>query len=441
MYARDKKNHNDCRKCVCLICFKKVKGLQIINKVQSDIIEKHIISGISLLDERLPIVLCVSCRIVVDKYNNDDFSLSLRDKIFDYSKLKDTKPITRTSPATCSCLVCSIVRSSAIGKVSDKKGKTCQSQTSTLSAPPISIKICSACLTQIGRGMPHTCLTVDRYHNIKSFIETSPDKTDEKIVTSILKNKQISTNDCIRLTRPQGGMPLSVNIGNKPTSTQPSISVDDFKQITQHLDISINKSLTLAKDLRIVSAKRKIIMPGLKQKLVESSHTLDELYAVKMLNLKAKISPKVYDFVSTPVVYCVNIEGLIDFVIQERGGSDDIEFKIGVDGGGGFLKICLNLVETKESSPAKGKRARYCDGIGRNLFKSTSVNKLMILALAPDVAETHMNMFKLWDILDMQSSFEYKQAKVATDLKMANILLGLMSHSSCHPCSWCDVSR
>ena len=30
---------------------------------------------------------------------------------------------------------------------------------------------------------------------------------------------------------------------------------------------------------------------------------------------------------------------------------------------------------------------------------------------------------------------------IATDLKLCNILLGLMSHSSCHPCCWCDIKK
>ena len=29
----------------------------------------------------------------------------------------------------------------------------------------------------------------------------------------------------------------------------------------------------------------------------------------------------------------------------------------------------------------------------------------------------------------------------ATDLKLSNILLGMMSQSSCHPCCWCDVEK
>ena len=30
---------------------------------------------------------------------------------------------------------------------------------------------------------------------------------------------------------------------------------------------------------------------------------------------------------------------------------------------------------------------------------------------------------------------------VATDSKLCNILLGMMNHSSCHPCAWCDITK
>lgn len=440
---KQKKNHNDFRKAVCLLCFKKGKGFECINEAQRDIIENHVISGLSLLDERLPTVLCVSCRITINKYRNNDFSVSLKDTIYDYSKLNSLQTVTRTSP-TCSCVICYIGRSTPFSKVTNTENmrpiQSCRGRPRTQSDPPTAIKICSACLTPIGRGIAHSCLNSDRVNNIKLLIDNSPTKTDEKIASSILNEKHISDN-VIRLTRAQGGQSMSVSIGNTATTNQTCITVDDFKKMSQHLDISVNKTLNLATDLRIISSKRKFVSPGLKRKLGESSHALDELFKVKMLSLKAKLPGGVYDFVRTPVVYCVDIEGMIDYVIEERGRSDDIEFKLGVDGGGGFLKICLNVVELDECSRVKGKRSKYCDGIARNLFKSTSVNKLIILGIAPDVAETHANMFALWELLEIRSSFKTKQTRVATDLKMANILLGLMSHASCHPCSWCDVSR
>ena len=34
-----------------------------------------------------------------------------------------------------------------------------------------------------------------------------------------------------------------------------------------------------------------------------------------------------------------------------------------------------------------------------------------------------------------------REYTIATDLKLCNILLGLMTHSSTHPCFWCDVKK
>ena len=34
-----------------------------------------------------------------------------------------------------------------------------------------------------------------------------------------------------------------------------------------------------------------------------------------------------------------------------------------------------------------------------------------------------------------------KNYTIATDLKLCNVLLGMMSHSSCHPCAWCDTTK
>ena len=120
---------------------------------------------------------------------------------------------------------------------------------------------------------------------------------------------------------------------------------------------------------------------------------------------------------------------------------ENVEMKVGVDGGGGFLKITLNIIDLEECAETPKKRAKYSDGIEKSALKSTGVKKLIILSLAPDVAETHENMCVLWNLLRIQNALQNHILRFATDLKMANILLGLMSHSSSHPCSWCDVER
>ena len=74
-------------------------------------------------------------------------------------------------------------------------------------------------------------------------------------------------------------------------------------------------------------------------------------------------------------------------------------------------------------------------------YKDTSVQKLQILAIVPDIQENHSNVAKMWNSLDLDPLDDYGDVKVAADLKLCNIMLGLQSHASSHPCSWCDIEK
>ena len=75
-------------------------------------------------------------------------------------------------------------------------------------------------------------------------------------------------------------------------------------------------------------------------------------------------------------------------------------------------------------------------------MKTTSVNKLIVIALAPDIPENYENVSKLWSCLHLNSLFNEKEnVRIAADLKLCNIIIGLMSHSCQHPCTWCDIAR
>lgn len=100
--------------------------------------------------------------------------------------------------------------------------------------------------------------------------------------------------------------------------------------------------------------------------------------------------------------------------------------RVGIDGGGGFLKICLSVFPmTREAE--------------KSSFKDSGVKRLFILAIAADIQENYENMTKLWYGLKLhliETPFT-----IATDLKLCNILLGLMAHGSSHPCCWCTAAK
>jgi len=127
--------------------------------------------------------------------------------------------------------------------------------------------------------------------------------------------------------------------------------------------------------------------------------------------------------------------------VREYRSDDEIALKIGADGGGGFLKICLNI-QIQSQSPSNGrKRMKLSDGVASKTLKDSGVKKLFILAIVPNVEENYTNVLTLWRLLQLTNPSTLSPYCIATDLKLANIMVGLMAHGSAHPCTWCDVAK
>lgn len=105
-------------------------------------------------------------------------------------------------------------------------------------------------------------------------------------------------------------------------------------------------------------------------------------------------------------------------------GDDDL-LKIGVDGGRGFFKVTLSIV-AKDSTNESGA------------FKTGGVKCLFILAIAADLPEKYDYVALIWDkLLHLQEL----DAVIAGDLKIVNVIVGIMAHSSSYPCPYCNVHK
>ena len=143
-------------------------------------------------------------------------------------------------------------------------------------------------------------------------------------------------------------------------------------------------------------------------------------------------------------MFCQDIQSLVYDIIQKRGLSMyDLLFKVGIDSGEDFLKICCNVIDkTKDVDAGPAKRAKYSQGVAPKSFKDTSVNKLLVLVMTPEKHESHDNINILWIAIGKCEALKQVGTLViAADLKMCNILTGLMSYASLHPCTWCDSHR
>lgn len=169
--------------------------------------------------------------------------------------------------------------------------------------------------------------------------------------------------------------------------------------------------------------------------MFERRHCVDELFDVENFGLTNK-KGDACEAVNATVAYCTNLESLIQNVTEKRSVSN-YHLKFGIDGGGKFLKVTLSIQATDNLLNENKGRQKYQDGISAKNFKDTGVNKLLILALAHNTQENYENVRQLWQTLKIDNF----SGTIATDLKLANILVGIISHSSIYPCTWCYASK
>jgi hypothetical protein len=96
--------------------------------------------------------------------------------------------------------------------------------------------------------------------------------------------------------------------------------------------------------------------------------------------------------------------------------------QIGIDGG--FVKVCLNVVEENKSVLDK------CSSLAANA-KDTGVKRLF-LSIIPGMLENYENM----SLLLSSSNIKNLVFLFACDLKVTNIIVGIQSASSTFPCPW-----
>ena len=164
---------------------------------------------------------------------------------------------------------------------------------------------------------------------------------------------------------------------------------------------------------------------------MERNRQLSDLFEYKSCSfttVNEKLKTK--DNFEQHVAICNILDLLIDRMIQESNiDENNLLIRIGLDDGGGSLKVCLSVFDFGQTKKSRlGER-----------FKDSGIKKVMIIGIVPEMQENYFNVKRLW----LETGIEKisRPFTIATDLKLANILLGLMSHSSQHPCCWCDINK
>ena len=95
-----------------------------------------------------------------------------------------------------------------------------------------------------------------------------------------------------------------------------------------------------------------------------------------------------------PTVLCKKLPELIDAILlkRQKEHKDSVLIRIGIDGGGGFLKICMSIFDMNNPFPSAQE-----GGIGKK-FKESGVKKIFLLAVVPEVPENYVKVKSLTSI-------------------------------------------
>ena len=100
--------------------------------------------------------------------------------------------------------------------------------------------------------------------------------------------------------------------------------------------------------------------------------------------------------------------------------------KLGIDGGGGFLKVSLGVQETEDTSFSKSPPAKKI--LTTQLAKDSGVKRQLLVALAEDLPKNYNNIKTVLGLI----CTENVNFVISCDYKVANNLCGPQSHASSH---------
>lgn len=291
----------------------KKNNLRPISKKLRENIEKYI-PDIRTRPWYYPTKICSSC----------SFKLHLGDKshqkvnVFTYKTLEKTS--TRNS-GTCNCEICAAARitlPNLHGKkiISKKRGRPSKNIKTI-------IKRCSECFSEIARGKQHTCTKTQTQTNLLSFVETK--SVGDSVIATFMRNKQSNKEETVTLSNMRGLPSQWTPSCAVAKRKSPIISVDDMFLIKQRCDLSTRSTIKLSSALRGMDIE---VSPNIPRSLTQLNKRLEQFFTATYLNFDTDAT---VSNISKPVIYCTNVNGLIEYIMEARViDKDDILIKIGM---------------------------------------------------------------------------------------------------------------
>ena len=429
-----KKTHEENRRSVCIGCLGKA-SLDVLSPEIRRLVTVHFYPDFEAKESYLPSGICNTCYTkLLSQGRSYQRSLPKPVRYHDLAQSIRNMPITTRKSAgfDCTCEICRIgsskqkvitspfAPSKAIEKADVKKGRP-----SLDSKPEKDLPCCQKCLTTLGKGIDHICNKSIRHKNLLD--RMSPRGLEQLATEAIKKKAQSDPNENTLTLSSKNGKPIKVTPGSQNEIKK--LPNEVYMAIKTRLNLSERKICALPSILGDFGFKSE---PNLKKISKEKGEILAEYFEIEKLtftvndpnskNEKGKKKALVPQ--EREVVLCKDVAQLVTFILNERDqNADDVDLKVGIDGGQSFFKVCLTMQKDEQEAI---KKTRYS-------LKQGGVKKLIILGIVEDIPENYDNAKIVFEALNLT----LLDFCLSSDLKLINIICGIQSHSAKYPCAWC----
>lgn len=368
---------------------------------------------------------------------------------------------------------CRMSAVSALPSISAAAASPASSFGSPSQSRPRFLRRCQSCFAEVEPCEKHTCGSTAC--NVLEMLATTSRDVRRQIAATLLRDEAeaedamiLSTGQRqIRLPNPGGaGPPITVTYG-APKKSQPKpriISGQEILDLQNKLDASNTAMLEKIIPTVRKALGKKSVEAGVKTLMKQRSDMLMNLYTAVNEKFVTKTDGRgnPVEVQERPFVYA-NLPSLIQFINKKRGNNPQhVLNKVMVDSGRGFLKVCISVIpfnlprpcnnkrdmigvedledledsDDSDSSEDKHTEKPQCKG-DQSLGKVTGVNRLILVAIVPDVPEHRHNLGVIFDAIGLDGS----NITFVADMKVLSPVLGLQGFTAATPCLWCDAER
>ena len=416
---KSRRTHDEMRHHVCLYCLKNGCTRKVTERLVP-MIKKNVCEDFDLLDVSFPVGLCQKC--CMKAFHDESYKSDL-----DYEGLRRRFRSVSGDEQICKCYICIYGRVTPFNKVQNITSKEEFATSPEGDVSKIS-KTCKKCLqTNISPGRSHDCSVANRVDNV---LEWLPNDVKQQIASSVISkqmNNNCENNKTIEL-KSRRGRPMKFKMAsdNQEPSQVSYLAIDKLKQV---LRLSGKKTLKMNQGIRMITKNKKIIPSNYKAHLASLSKKERSFLDVSKVKLNSSSETKT-------VVHVKNLGDYIEHVKIERKLSDNLLVKIIGDTGGNFFKLSLSIIDL-DNLPSDSKKKK--DDMFGDYFSDNGVQKLLLIGIMAKGKEDYELVKSVFDLIDFKVPGVHMI--FTGDQKFINIVNGLGSHTSMHPCSWCHDDK